>query len=127
MNHLKEIINNSYSTLPKSQVLQITLDVCYQQMKKTSEKARSINSDTVLNLQKVDLYSKINDGLLEFTDGSRNFEKINTAKNSIDILNKLIENETLNDLENGTPSKQEDIINNSIVPHYLIEWTLNNL
>ena len=127
MNHLKEIINNSYSTLPKSQVLQITLDVCYQQMKKTSEKARSINSDTVLNLQKVDLYSKINDGLLEFTDGSRNFEKINTAKNSIDILNKLIENETLNDLENGTPSKQEDIINNTIVPHYLIEWTLNNL
>ena len=127
MNHLKEIINNSYSTLPKSQVLQITLDVCYQQMKKTSEKARSINSDTVLNLQKVDLYSKINDGLLEFTDGSRNFEKINTAKNSIDILNKLIENETLNDLENGTPSKQEDIINNTIVPHYLIEWSLNNL
>lgn len=127
MNHLKEIINNSYSTLPKSQVLQITLDVCYQQMKKTSEKAQSVDSESVLNLQKVDLYSKINNGLLEFTNGSRNFEKINTAKSSIDVLNKLIENETVNELENGSSSVQEDIVNNIIVPHYLIEWTLNNL
>ena len=127
MNQLKEIINNSYSTLPKSQVLQITLDVCYQQMKKASEKAENINSETIVNLQKVELYSNINDGLLEFTNGNRDFAKINIAKDSINVLNKLIENETLEDLENGIPAIQETIVNDVIVPHYLIEWSLNNL
>lgn len=127
MNQLKEIINNSYSTLPKSQVLQITLDVCYQQMKKASEKAKNINSETIVNLQKVELYSNINDGLLEFTNGNRDFAKINIAKDSINVLNKLIENETLEDLENGIPAIQETIVNDVIVPHYLIEWSLNNL
>ena len=78
-------------------------------------------------MQKVELYSNINDGLLEFTNGNRDFAKINIAKDSINVLNKLIENETLEDLENGIPAIQETIVNDVIVPHYLIEWSLNNL
>lgn len=130
MNQLKEIINNSYSTLPKSQVLQITLDVCYQQMKIVSEQTQNLsaeNSNVVLNLQKIDLYSKINIGLLEFLNETKNIEKINEAKNSINILNKLIENDTLAELENGDSETQENITNNLLVPHYLIDWSLNHL
>jgi len=129
MNQLKEIIHNNYCKLPKSRVLQITLDVCYQQMQKvTRQDVSGWDKDTaLLNMQKVDWYSKVNEGLLEFLKEEKDLEKISKAKEAIIFLIKIMENETLEDLENGGTAVQERIINDTITPHYLIEWSLNNL
>jgi len=132
MNQLKEVIRNNYRQLPKTQVLQITMDVCYQQMKKISELTQEQNIDSdkdviLLNLKKVDWYSKINDGLLEFLNDQKDIQKIDIAKTSIKYLITLIENEILEDLEKGNPNVQEKIVNEIIIPHYLIEWSLENL
>ena len=131
MNQLKEIIKRNYSSLPKSQTLKITLDVCKQQMKNVSEISnKQINvlkeNEILLNLNKLELYSIIYDGLLELLKDYKDFDKISLARDSISTINRIIENETLNYLESGNNEVQEKIINNIIIPNYLIEWTLNS-
>ena len=126
MNQLKQVIDQNYSTLSKSQALQITIDVCNQQMNGINSLLQQNENDTN-NLRKAKLYTIISDGILELRNQERDISKIDFAKLHIPLLLEIIENENLNLLENSNSNIQEKIINEILIPNYLLEWSLNNL
>lgn len=126
MNQLKQVIDQNYSTLPKSQAAQITIDVCNQQMNEISKLLEQNENDTI-NLRKAKLYTIISDGILELRNEERDLSKIDFAKLHIPLLLEIIESENLSLLENSNSNIQEKIINEILIPNYLLEWSLNNL
>ncbi len=130
MNSLKQIIDRNYSTLPKLQVANITVDVCTQQINGIKQKLEQGNfnkEEEISILRKIKLYEIISEGVLELAKNNRDQDKIDFAKLHISLLLEMLENENLEKLENSNPTIQEKIINNVFVPNYLIEWSLNNL
>ncbi len=130
MNKLKQIIDRNYSTLPKVQVANITVDVCTQQMNSIKQKIDQENfnkEEEISILRKGKLYEIISEGVLELVKNNRDQDKIDFAKLHISLLLEMIENENLEKLENSNPAIQEKIINDVFIPNYLIEWSLNNL
>lgn len=130
MNKLKKFISTNYSGLAKSRVLEITADVINEQILKLNKDILQYDiSDQLskkLNLTKNKLYSIIKQGLLEIQKDNPDSSKIEFAKIHITLLLEIIENENLSKLENSNTSIQEIIINEILIPNYLIEWTFNN-
>lgn len=129
MNHLKQIIEQNYSTLPKAHAINITIDIFNQQMLKINNilEQNSNEDEEILNLRKAKLYTIISEGIAELKKDNRDKSKIEFAKLHVPLLLEIIENEYLVILENGSSSTQEKIINEVFIPNYLIEWSLNNL
>lgn len=131
MNQLKEFINNSYSGLSKSKVIEITAQVIDEQIVKLKDEIaqNEFNPEqesSILNLSKDKLYSEIKIGMLEMQKNMPDVSKIEFAKIHIPLLLEIIENENLNKLEFSHASVKEEIINSVFIPNYLIEWTFNN-
>lgn len=131
MNQVKEFINNTYSGLAKSKVIEITAQVIEEQIVKLKDEIvqNEFNPElqsSIVNLRKDMLYSEIKIGILEMQKNIPDVSKIKFAKIHIPLLLEIIENENLNKLEFSNPSVQQEIINSVVVPNYLIEWTFNN-
>lgn len=132
MEELENLINQKYSTISKNDALQISLEVCYKLMKKQSgllqENVGIWNKETILfNTNKVNWYSNINSGLLEFTNIDRNFDTLLEAKSSISLLLMYIQTELEDEFVKTDSENQQRIINEIYIPHLLLKWSLNNL
>lgn len=131
MNQIKEFIHNSYSGLSKSKVIEITAEVINQQIEKLKSEIlqnefHSEEFSSTLNLRKDKLYSEIKLGIIEMLKSNPDKSKIEFAKLHIPLLLEIIESENINKLEFSNTSVQEKIVNDILIPNYLIEWTFNN-
>lgn len=132
MEELENLINQNYSTISKNDALQISLEVCCKLIKKQSgllqENVDIWNKETILfNTNKVNWYSNINSGLLEFTNIDRNFDALLEAKSSISLLLMYIQTELEDEFIKSDSENQQRIINEIYIPHLLLKWSLNNL
>lgn len=132
MEELEKVIDTNYSKLSKNQILQISLDVCYKLMKEKSELLQSNlnvwDEETILfNTKRIDWYTNINLGLLEFSSADRNSDTLLEAKSSISLLLMYIQEETENEFIETDLVNQQRIINKVYIPHLLLKWSLNNL